>query len=158
MTPRRVCCFPHHMPRRAIASLMIFLGGCYGYYPATTPAPVGHDVQVTLSDSGSSTLCTPSWFFDRGNRRSVYVGLGERDHALCHGGSPARRNRSRLRGEHVTVPRPMVLKLEERRFSRGRTTLVAGAIALALIGTHQALGGSGFSFFGNGEAKQGGAK
>ena len=35
---------------------MILLGGCYGYYPAVAPTPVGRDVQVTLSDSGSFAL------------------------------------------------------------------------------------------------------
>ena len=62
------------------------------------------------------------------------------------------------KGERVTIPRPVVIKMEERRFSRGRTTLFAGALAIGLLGTRQALGGSGFSFLGNGQSKQGGAK
>jgi hypothetical protein len=137
---------------------MIFLGGCYGYYPATTPAPVGHDVQVTLSDSGSFVLARQV-----GSSTEAIDGRFTSDSANAITLSVTgvrRRDGTEVdwRGEHVTVPRPMVLKLEERRFSRGRTTLFAGAIALALIGTHQALGGSGFSFFGSGEAKQGGAK
>jgi len=146
------------MSRRTIASLLIFLGGCYGYYPATTPAPVGRDVQVTLSDSGSFTLARQV-----GPSTEVIDGRFASDSAnaiILSVTGVRRRDGTEIdwKGERVTVPRPIVIKLEERRFSRGRTTLFAGALTLALIGTHQALGGTGFSFLGNGQSKQGGAK
>ena len=137
---------------------MVLLGGCYGYYPASTPAPVGREVQVTLSDSGSFALA-----------RQVGPSTAAIDGRLASDSGNAmvlsvtnvrRRDGSEIdwKGERVTVPRPIVIKVEERRFSRGRTTLFAGALALGLIGTHQALGGTGFSFFGNGQSKQGSAK
>lgn len=137
---------------------MIFAGGCHGYYPATTPAPVGRDVEVTLSDSGSFALARqvgPStaaidgrFASDSGNTIVLSVtGVRRRDGSEID-----------WKGEHVPVPRPLVVKVEERRFSRGRTTLFAGVIALGLIATHQALGGAGFSFLGNGQSKQGSAK
>src|ERR1044071_5972026 len=146
------------MYRRAIGTLMVLLGGCYGYYPASTPAPVGRDVQVTLSDSGSFALA-----------RQVGPSTAAIDGRLASDSGNAmvlsvtnvrRRDGSEIdwKGERVTVPRPIVIKVEERRFSRGRTTLFAGALALGLIGTHQALGGPGFSFFGNGQSKRGTAK
>lgn len=137
---------------------MIFAGGCYGYYPATTPTPVGRDVEVTLSDSGSFALARqvgPStavidgrFASDSGNAILLSVtGVRRRDGSEVD-----------WKGERLAVPRLVVTKVEERRFSRGRTTLFAGVVALGLIATHQALGGSGFSFFGNGQSTQSGAK
>ena len=137
---------------------MILVGGCYGYYPATTPAPVGRDVEVTLSDSGSFALARqvgPStaaidgrFASDSGNAIVLSVtGVRRRDGSEVD-----------WKGERVTVPRPVMIKLEERRFSRGRTTVFAGLIALGIVATHQALTGDGFSFLGNGQSKQGTAK
>ena len=146
------------MYRRAIASLLLFAGGCYGYYPATTPTPVGRDVEVTLSDSGSfalsrqvgpSTATIDGRFASDSGNAIVLAVTGTR-----------RRDGTEVdwKGERVAVPRPIVLKLEERRFSRGRTTLFATVVALGLVATHQALGGNGFSFLGNGQSKTGTAK
>jgi hypothetical protein len=137
---------------------MILLGGCYGYYPAVAPTPVGRDVQVTLSDSGSFALARqigPSTEAIDGRLASDSGGA-----IVLSVTGVRRRDGSEIdwKGERVTVPRPIVIKVEERRFSRGRTLLFAGALAIGLVGTRQALGGSGFSFFGNGQSTQGGAK
>ena len=146
------------MSRLTIASLLLFVGGCYGYYPATTPTPVGRDLEVTLSDSGSFALARqvgPStatiggrFASDSGNAIVLAVtGTRRRDGTEVD-----------WRGERVAVPRPVVVKVEERRFSRGRTTLFATVLTLGLIATHEALGGNGFSFLGSGQSKTGGAK
>jgi hypothetical protein len=146
------------MIRSAIASLLLFLGGCYGYYPAVTPTPVGRDVQVTLSDSGTFTLARQV-----GPQTAAIDGrltLDSGNALVLSVTNVRRRDGSEVdwKGERVTVPRPVVIKVEERRFSRGRTTLFAGALAIGLLGTRQALGGSGFSFLGSGQSKQGSAK
>jgi len=51
-----------------------------------------------------------------------------------------------------------VVKLEERRFSRGRTTLFVGSVVVGILVARQALGGTGFSFLGNGQSHQGSTK
>lgn len=145
------------MRRRFTASL-ILLGGCYGYYPPSTPAPVGRSVEVTLSDSGSVALARqigPSATTISGRLTSdsaaalilAVTGVRQRDG-----------NEVDWKGERVSVPRPLVMKLEERRFSRGRTTLFVGSVVVGLLVARSALGGSGFSFLGNGQAQQGTAK
>jgi hypothetical protein len=146
------------MSRRIAASFLIFIGGCYGYYPPSTPAPVGKDVEVTLSDSGSFALARqigPSaaaingrFTSDSANALVLSVtGVRQRDG-----------NEVDWKGERVSVPRPLVIRLEERRFSRGRTTLFVGGIVVGLLVARQSFGGSGFSFLGNGESHQGSAK
>jgi len=146
------------MRRRFTTASLFFLGGCYGYYPPSTPVPVGKSVEVTLSDSGSFALARqigPSAAAISGRLTSdstnalilAVTGVRKRDG-----------NEVDWKGERVLVPRPLVMKLEERRFSRGRTTLLMGSVVVGLLVTRSALGGSGFSFLGNGQAQQGTAK
>ena len=146
------------MSLRLAACSLIVLGGCYGYYPPETPAPVGKNVDVTLSDSGSFALARqigPSAATINGRLTSdsanaiilAVTGVRQRDG-----------NEVDWRGERVSVPRPLVLKLEERRFSRGRTTLFVGSVVVGILVARQALGGTGFSFLGNGQSHQGSAK
>jgi hypothetical protein len=136
----------------------MLLGGCYGYYPPATPAPVGRDVELTLSDSGAVVLTRqigPSaeairgrFATDSGNQIILSVtGVRQRDG-----------NDVDWKGERVSIPRPLVIKVEERRFSRARTALFTGTIAIAAIALRQAFSGDGFSFLGNGQVGKGGAK
>ena len=146
------------MTRRFAIASLVFLGGCYGYYPPDTPAPVGKSVEVTLTDSGSFALARqigPSAAAINGRLTSdsasalilSVTGVRQRDG-----------NEVDWKGERVLVPRPLVVKLEERRFSRGRTTLFVGSVVAGLLVARQALGGTGFSFLGDGQSHQGGAK
>jgi hypothetical protein len=143
--------------RLALVSLILF-AGCYGYYPPDTPAPIGKSVELTLSDSGSFALARQIGPYaaaingrltsDSANAIILAVtGVRQRDG-----------NEVDWKGERVSVPRPLVVKLEERRFSRGRTTLFVGSVVVGLLVARQALGGTGFSFLGDGQAHQGGAK
>jgi len=136
----------------------MFLGGCYGYYPPQTPAPVGKSVEVTLSDSGSFALARqigPYAAAINGRLTSdsasalilAVTGVRQRDG-----------NEVDWKGERVSVPRPLVTKLEERRFSRGRTTMFVGSVVVGILVARQALGGSGFSFLGSGQSHQGTTK
>jgi hypothetical protein len=137
---------------------LVFFAACYGYYPPSTPAPVGKTVELTLTDSGSFALARqigPSAAAINGRLTSdsanaiilAVTGVRQRDG-----------NEVDWRGERVSVPRPLVVKLEERRFSRGRTTLFVGSVVVGLLVARSALGGSGFSFLGDGQSHQGGAK
>jgi len=146
------------MSRRLAICSLIVLGGCYGYYPPETPAPVGKNVEVTLSDSGSFALARqigPSAATINGRLTSdsanaiilAVTGVRQRDG-----------NEVDWKGERVSVPRPLVVKLEERRFSRGRTTLFVGSVVVGILVARQALGGTGFSFLGNGQSHQGSTK
>src|SRR6188768_73338 len=130
------------MIKRALPCLLL-LGGCYGYYVPSTSTPVGRDVQVTLSDSGSFVMSPKvgpqaaaidgRYAADSANAILLSVtGVRQRDG-----------NGVDWRGERVLVPRPFVVKLEERRFSRGRTALFAGAVAVGLLGARQAFAGTG---------------
>lgn len=145
------------MRRRVIPALAL-LGGCYGYYPSATPAPVGRDVEVTLTDSGAVALSRqigPSaeavrgrFATDSGNAVVLAVsGVRQRDG-----------NDVDWKGERVAIPRLLVVKIEERKFSRARTALFGGAVAIAAIALRQAFSGDGFSFFGSGQVGKGGAK
>jgi hypothetical protein len=146
------------MSRRLTIASVALLGGCYGYYPPNTPAPVGKSVEVTLSDSGTFVLARqigPSAATIHGRFTSdsanaiilAVTGVRQRDG-----------NEVDWKGERVSVPRSLVVKLEERRFSRARTTLFVGSVVVGILVARQALGGSGFSFFGNGQNQQGSAK
>ena len=119
---------------------MICLGGCYGYYPATTPAPVGRDVQVTLSDSGSFALARQV-----GPSTEVIDGRFASDSAnsiILSVTGVRRRDGTEVdwKGEHVAVPREDIATVKERKFSVGATALLGGltggglAAAIALIG------------------------
>jgi len=143
---------------RRIVPLIVLLGGCYGYYPPASPAPVGRDVEVTLSDSGTMALSRqvgPSAEAVRGRFATdsanalvlAVTGVHQRDG-----------NDVDWKGERVVIPRPLVVKVEERRFSRARTALFTGAIAIAAVALRQAFSGDGFSFFGSGQVGKGGAK
>jgi hypothetical protein len=62
------------------------------------------------------------------------------------------------KGERVAVPRALVANVTERRFSRARTALFSGALAVALVSMRQAFGGSGASSPGSGLPGGTGAK
>ena len=145
------------MYRRAVP-LIALLCGCYGYYPTTTPTPVGHDVELTLSDSGAVALARqvgPSAEAIRGRFANdsanavvlAVTGVRQRDG-----------NDVDWKGERVAIPRPLVTKLSERRFSRARTALLGTVVAVSAIALRQAFSGDGFSFFGSGQVGKGGAK
>jgi hypothetical protein len=136
----------------------MLLAGCYGYYPATTPAPVGRDVELTLTDSGSFALARQI-----GPSAEAIAGRMTADSANAivlsvRGVRQRDGNDVDWKGERVAVPRPLVVKLEERRFSRARTALFAGTIAVGLVVMRQAFSGEGFSFLGSGLPKQTGTK
>ena len=130
-----------------VAAVMVAVGGCYNYQPASlapTPAP-GTYVVATLSDSGSIALIR-------------YLG----PEAQQVGGQWLRSDKDSLRlsvtkivtmrgdeltwqGETVTLPVPFITALQTRRFAKGRTAMLVGIGVAAVIGSAAA-----FSLLGNG--------
>ena len=143
---------------RSAALLLVLLSGCYGYYPSASPTPAGHDVEVTLTDSGAVALARqvgPSAEAIRGRLSTdsaadlvlAATGVRQRDG-----------NDVDWKGERVAIPRLLAAKVTERRFSRARTALFSAGIAISVIALRQAFSGDGFSFFGSGQVDKGGAK
>jgi hypothetical protein len=146
------------MHRRLAVPVLIFLGGCYGYYPTTGPAPRGRDVEVTLSDSGAVALSRqigPSAEAVRGRFAT------DSDNTLVLAVTGVRQrdgNDVDWKGERLAIPRLLVVNVQERRFSRARTMLLGGAVLIGSVALRQAFSGSGFSFFGNGQSGKSGPK
>jgi len=140
------------------APILVLLSACYGYYPSVSPAPAGHDVEITLTDSGAVALARqvgPSAEAIRGRIASdsanalvlAVTGVRQRDG-----------NDVDWKGERVAIPRLLVTSVQERRFSRARTAVFGAAVAISAIALRQAFTGNGFSFLGSGTVNKGGAK
>jgi hypothetical protein len=110
----------------ALASLAGFCAtGCYGYYEPATSNLTGHQLQLSITDSGAVILAPQVGFgieavngrliADTASRYVVSVsGIRRRDGL-----------ESDWRGESVNIPHAFVSTVMERRFSRARTTLFA---------------------------------
>jgi hypothetical protein len=144
--------------KRRLFPLLFLASGCYGYYPVTAAAPVGREVQLMLTDSGSVVLT-----------RSVGAGVdavsgrvtGDSSGTIILAMTGTRKRdgiETDWKGERVAVPRALVANVSERRFSRARTLAFSGALAVALVSMRQAFGGSGASSPGSGLPGGTGAK
>ena len=117
--------------------------GCYGYYQPVNSNLTGHQIQLSLTDSGAVVLAP-----------QVGLGIESVDGKLVTD-SAARyivsvsgiRRRDGIeadwRGEPVYIPHALVSSVMERRFSRARTTLFAVATTIALATVKHAFGGAG---------------
>lgn len=148
--PARKCRPGVLFPRVVCSAFLIIAGGCYGYYPAAGAQPSGRDVQLTLTDSGAVVLASQI-----GPSAEAISGHVENDSEtrFVLAVSDVRQrdgNEISWKGERLIVPRPLIAKIEERRFSRARTGLFGGAITVALVALRQAFGGSGGSTPGSG--------
>ena len=138
--------------------LVMLLGGCYGYYPVAPPGPVGREVELTLTDSGAVVLARQIGPFAEAVSGRVAADSGN---AIVVAMTMVRQrdgNEIGWRGEHVSFPRPLVAEVSERKFSRARTVMFSGGIAVALVAIRQALGGSGFGSLGSGSSGSTGKK
>jgi hypothetical protein len=125
-----------------IAALSV-LAGCYGYYQPVNPDLTGHQLQLSLTDSGAVVLAP-----------QVGVGIESVDGKLVTD-SAARyvvsvsgiRRRDGLesdwRGERLYIPHALVSSITERRFSRARTSLFVTATTIAMVAVKHAFGGAG---------------
>ena len=134
---------------RALVFLLPFAGGCYVYRPVGAADAIGRDrVRLTLTDSGAVVLAAqlgPSTEEVSGrmvqDSGGVYVlsVLGTRR----RGGAE-----TDWQGERVSVPRPLVARAEERRFSRRRTVLASVGVIVAALVAREAFWGPGGVFAG----------
>ena len=109
-------------------------GGCYTYTPLATPDPVpGTRVSLVLSDQGRVGM-GPS--IGQGVARVDGAIVGASDTAYVLSVSDImgiNGSRSPWAGETVQVQRAYVANSLERRFSRGRTFIVVGGAAVAVV-------------------------
>ena len=117
--------------------------GCYGYYQPMTPNLAGHQIQLSITDSGAVVL-TPQV----GSGIETIDGRLVTDTASRYLVSvPGVRRRDGLesdwKGEPVAIPHALVATVMERRFSRARTTLFAVAGTIAMVAVKHAFGGAG---------------
>ena len=132
---------------RIIAALASLAGfgatGCYGYYQPITSNLTGHQLQLSITDSGAVILAPQVGFgieavdgklvADTASRYIVSVsGIRRRDGLETD-----------WRGESVNIPHALVSTVMERRFSRARTTLFAVATTIAMVSVKHAFGGAG---------------
>jgi hypothetical protein len=120
------------------------LSGCYEYLQVpVTPNLAGHEVQLSITDSGSLVLAP-----------QVGYGIEAVDGKLISDSdmryqvavtSIRRRDgqESDWNGESVNIPHSLVSTIMERRFSRGRSALFAAATTMAMVVARRAFGGTG---------------
>jgi hypothetical protein len=139
--------------RRATLLLILLIplvAACYVYRPVAGPVPPTADrVRFTLTDAGTADLATqlgPSTVELSGK----LVDDSADAYVVAVLGTRARNGvEADWRGERVTVPRSLVAHMEQRRFSRSRTVLMAvGTIAAALV-AREAFWGPGGVFGGS---------
>lgn len=117
--------------------------GCYGYYTPVTTNLAGRRIQVSLTDSGALALA-PRIGYGIESVDGILVGDSANQYVISV--LATRRSdgqESDWKGESVYIPRPLVSRLMERRFSRARTTVFAGAFTIAMIAVKHAFGGAG---------------
>jgi hypothetical protein len=139
----------HRRPVLAALTLWPALAGCYVYGPlGSAHRASGDRIRLTLTDSGTVSLASqlgPSTEEVSGrivaDSSGVYVisVLGTRR----RGGVE-----SDWEGERVAVPRLLVARAEQRRFSRPRSVLAGATFLVATLGARAAFWGSGGVFGG----------
>jgi hypothetical protein len=119
------------------------------YRPVTGTTRVGSTrVRLTLTDSGAVSLAS-----QLGPATEEVSGRVLTDSAGAYVVSVLTTRRrdgveSDWKGELVTVPRILVARAEERRFSRKRTLLASLAVVAAAVGAREAFWGPGGVFGG----------
>lgn len=120
------------------------LSGCYEYLPvAATPELAGREVQLSITDSGSTVLAPlVGYGIEAVDGRLVSDSDMRYRVAIT---SIRRRDgqESDWNGESVNIPHSIVSTIMERRFSRVRSTLFAAATTMAMVVARRAFGGTG---------------
>ena len=117
--------------------------GCYGYYQPGTPDLAGHEVQLSITDSGSVVLA-PQVGWGIGAVDGKVISDSDMRYQLAVTGIRRRDGQeSGWNGEPVNIPHAVVATVMERRFSRSRTTLFAAATTMAIITATRAFAGTG---------------
>jgi hypothetical protein len=129
-----------------LCTTLPLLGACYFYDSVEQPAPVaGTRIEAELTGAGSDQLASqlgPEIATLRGH-------LLETDHSslLLSINSVTVRNHERTswKGEQVRIPLSTVSRVQQRKFSLGRTLLLGGAAIGGLVAALVAFEGGGFA-------------
>jgi hypothetical protein len=127
--------------------LVALLSGCYVYEPVTTASPpTGRAVRLTLTDAGTANLAS-----ELGPSVEAVGGklIGDTSDAYVLALSDSRkRNGVEIdwRGEQVSISKSLIATIQQREFSRARTTFVAAGLIAALFVARQTLWGPGGVF------------
>ena len=121
------------------------LCGCYEYLPppSRTTDLTGKRVELKLTDAGSVVLASAI------GPQSESVGGTlvdlQQDNLVVSVLSVTNRNglETGWKGERIEVPRSMIARLEERRFSVRRTFFASATLMAGLVIAQRAFGGSG---------------
>jgi hypothetical protein len=125
------------------------VAGCYVYRPVSGPLSSARErVRLELTDSGAVTLAS-----QLGPATEEISGRVLGDSAGAYVVSvlgTRKRGGAELdwKGEQVAVPRALVARAAERRFSRRRTAIASLALVAATFGARQAFWGPGGVFGG----------
>lgn len=134
------------MRRGVLCTTLSLLGGCYFYDSVEQPAPVaGTRIEAELTGAGSDELASqlgPQVATLRGH-------LLESDHSslLLSINSVTVKNHERTswKGEQVRIPLSTVSRVQQRKFSLGRTLMLGGAAIGGLVAALVAFEGGGFA-------------
>lgn len=125
------------------------VAGCYVYRPVTESAPIARDrVRLTLTDSGAVSLASQLGPATEEVQGRVVTDSGGAYVVSVRGTRRRGGAETDWKGEQVTVPRILVARAEERRFSRTRTLLASLALVAVTIGAREAFWGPGGVFGG----------
>ena len=124
------------------------VAGCYTYRPVSQPSPDGQTVRVTLTDAGAVSLASQLGPATE-NVSGRILGDSADAYIVSVLGTQRRGGvETDWRGEQVALPRPLIAHMEQRRFSRRRTTLAAVGVLAAAVAARQAFWGPGGMFGG----------
>lgn len=120
------------MWRSVMCMALVMAGGCYGYVPVGQSAPRnGELVRVELTDEGSVEIAR---LVGPGPQAIAGRVLAATDNELTLGVQAVefrRREEQFWVGERLTVPRPLIARVERRRLSPIRTALTTVGTLLA---------------------------
>jgi len=119
----------------------VIVTGCYRYVPLATPQlQPGTRVSAELTDSGTLELARylgPGVFLVGGR----LLGNNDRELSLAVFTVQSRDGQeSYWKGEAVTLPRPVIGSLRERRLAVGRSAVMAGAFLAGAVALLDAFG------------------
>lgn len=125
--------------------MLVLLAGCFSYAPLTSLPPPGTDVRVHLTVAGALRLSELDMTAER-EYEGELVSADEREILLSvtRVASTAGIGGGRVLQDHMAFLRDEIERVERRRLSIWRTSLVTAALATALgMLIHEAVGSGG---------------
>lgn len=126
-------------------AMLVLLAGCFSYTPLASVPPPGTDVRIRLTVAGALRLSELDMTADR-EYEGELVSVDEREILLsvARVASTAGIGGGRVLQDHMAFLRDEVERVEQRRLSIWRTSLVTAALATALgMLIHEAVGSGG---------------